>query len=227
MQEAFSPCEGIWNLTPGGSAAYLVIGREKALLIDTSFGEADVLAEARKHTELPIELVNSHGHDDHTGRNADFDRCYAHPGDARRIMARSKAVVPVHEGHVFDLGGRRLEVLDIPGHTPGSIALFDRAARILFTGDTVSDAPVFFVDGDYDAQQYLHSLDRLLSLRGQVERIFCCHGSCQADLALVEKLHEAASAYLEGRLQPRRVDEPFPAELYLTGENLGFIHPLR
>lgn len=226
MKEAFSPCDGVWNLTPEGSAAYLVIGRERALMIDTSFGEADVLAEAKKHTTLPIELVNTHGHDDHTGRNADFERCHVHPGDVRKVTPHSQAAVPVNEGHVFDLGGRCVEVLEIPGHTPGSIALFDRANRILFTGDTVSDAPIFFVEGDYDAEQYLQSLDKLLALRGEVDRIFCCHGSCQADMTLVEKLRAAARAYIDGELTPRRVDEPFPADLYLTAERLGFIRPL-
>ena len=53
---------------------------------------------------------------------------------------RTRACRPtrlLEEGNVVDLGDRRFEVLHVPGHTPGSIALWDEAARLLFTGDTV------------------------------------------------------------------------------------------
>ncbi|MBW9152261.1 MBL fold metallo-hydrolase [Clostridium estertheticum] len=46
--------------------------------------------------------------------------------------------MPVKEGHVFDLGERELEVMYLPGHTNGSIALLDRKNRVLFSGDTIS-----------------------------------------------------------------------------------------
>jgi glyoxylase-like metal-dependent hydrolase (beta-lactamase superfamily II) len=42
----------------------------------------------------------------------------------------------VEDGQVIDLGDRRLEVLHVPGHTPGSIALWEADTGLLFTGDT-------------------------------------------------------------------------------------------
>ncbi len=41
------------------------------------------------------------------------------------------------EGDILDLGNMKLEVLEVPGHTPGSIALFDKEHGILFSGDTL------------------------------------------------------------------------------------------
>ena len=44
---------------------------------------------------------------------------------------------PMEPGTVFDLGGRRIEVLATPGHTPGSVCFLERERRALYTGDTV------------------------------------------------------------------------------------------
>lgn len=43
----------------------------------------------------------------------------------------------IGEGDVIDLGGLKLEVYDLPGHTPGGIALLNRQDRILFVGDSI------------------------------------------------------------------------------------------
>ena len=48
--------------------------------------------------------------------------------------------VPVEEGHVFDLGGKKLEVIELPGHTVGSIGLFDREEKVLLVADAIAAA---------------------------------------------------------------------------------------
>jgi glyoxylase-like metal-dependent hydrolase (beta-lactamase superfamily II) len=53
----------------------------KALLIDSLIGAGNLRAFCRELTDLPITLVNTHGHVDHTGGNFDFDECYIHPND--------------------------------------------------------------------------------------------------------------------------------------------------
>lgn len=55
---------------------FLVVGSERALMIDTCYSTTHALEYARKVTNLPITLVNTHGHFDHIGGNADFDRAY-------------------------------------------------------------------------------------------------------------------------------------------------------
>ena len=60
----------------------LIIGREKALLIDTGNGYADIAEAVRKVTQLPLIVVNTHGHLDHTCGNYFFDQeIYIHPDD--------------------------------------------------------------------------------------------------------------------------------------------------
>jgi glyoxylase-like metal-dependent hydrolase (beta-lactamase superfamily II) len=64
----------------------------------------------------------------------------------------------VREGDTVDLGARSLEVLHIPGHTPGSLALWERATGALFVGDSVTGEEPVEVE---DPEAYLESLARL------------------------------------------------------------------
>jgi glyoxylase-like metal-dependent hydrolase (beta-lactamase superfamily II) len=65
------------------------------------------------------------------------------------------------EGDVVDLGSRAFEVLHVPGHTAGSIALWDPAGGLLFTGDTAAlDDPLHAEDED----AFVVSLERLRAL---------------------------------------------------------------
>lgn len=68
------------------------------------------------------------------------------------------------EGDVLDLGDRHFQVLHLPGHSPGSIALYERSTETLFSGDTVYDGAL--LDNIYhsDKALYRHSLERLRSL---------------------------------------------------------------
>jgi glyoxylase-like metal-dependent hydrolase (beta-lactamase superfamily II) len=76
----------------------------------------------------------------------------------------------VGDGDVIDLGDRRLEVLHVPGHTPGSIALWEAATGLLFSGDTAYvDARLGF--DDFDAAE--RSLRRLRDL--PVRRVHAGH----------------------------------------------------
>jgi glyoxylase-like metal-dependent hydrolase (beta-lactamase superfamily II) len=65
---------------------------------------------------------------------------------------------------VVDLGDRVLEVIHTPGHSPGGIALFERATGILFSGDIVYDGPLIEGCPGADAADYVRSMRRLLEL---------------------------------------------------------------
>ncbi len=170
----FAP--GVYALTTKGSISYMVVGNEKALVIDTGFGMDDVYAPAKKATDLPIILVNTHGHGDHIGCNEKFDEVYAHPLEHEKVSRKNKDIKPVTEGYVFDLGGRKLEVIEIPGHTPGGIALFDRENKMIFTGDMVYDGPLFLQFPYSNLNDYVASMDKLIAMEDKIDYIFCCHG---------------------------------------------------
>jgi glyoxylase-like metal-dependent hydrolase (beta-lactamase superfamily II) len=77
---------------------------------------------------------------------------------------RTPAIEPtrlLRDGDVVDLGDRSFDVLHLPGHTAGSIALWDADAGLLFTGDTAAlDDPLHAVD----EEAFVRSLRRLRQL---------------------------------------------------------------
>ena len=87
-------------------------------------------------------------------------------------------ISPLADGDVIDLGNRRLTVVHLPGHSPGSIGLFDESCRTLFSGDVVYELS----EGDQlldemrgtDIDAYVASLKRLASLK--IETTYAGHG---------------------------------------------------
>jgi hydroxyacylglutathione hydrolase len=142
---------------------YLLFGAKEALLVDTGASGASVItvideqlqrhAKRLKSAPLPLVVVHSHGHGDHTAGDAELRRRPAtRIGDARpQALTQFFALKnwPRESGR-YDLGDRLIDVVPIPGHEPASIAIYDRRTAILLTGDSlyagrlyVNDAPAF------------------------------------------------------------------------------------
>ncbi|MCR4435304.1 MAG: MBL fold metallo-hydrolase [Clostridiales bacterium] len=66
---------------PLGAFVTLLLGREKALLFDTTFGIGDLKSHVADITDLPLVVVNSHGHVDHSCGNYQFDEVFIHEAD--------------------------------------------------------------------------------------------------------------------------------------------------
>ena len=93
-----------------------------------------------------------------------------------------------HDGDKFDLGGRTLEVLATPGHTPDAIALFDRANGLLFTGDTYYPAPIWLFRPETDLVAYTASIRRLATLEPQVKVVLGAHNIPVAPPSVLARL---------------------------------------
>ena len=178
---------------------YLVLGKEKALLIDTGFGIYSLKEKVRGITELPIIVVNTHAHPDHCGGNAEFDAPLLHPDDFEAYAANTgyaaryeeishipdsaeylenlqpdpPAPVPLREGTTLDLGGRTLEVILLRGHTRGSIALFDRQTGSLFAGDNIQQMTNLTEQWASSVEELLPELEKLREL--PIEKIYSGH----------------------------------------------------
>ena len=183
------------------ATGYLVVGREKACVIDTMNGYNDLNRPVRELTDKPVTVINTHGHPDHIFGNVYFDNACLHPADLP--LARMFAEEPefeafckeknlrmppfseVKEGDVFDLGERHLEVFGLPGHTPGGIVLLLREDRILFTGDSVNHHLWMQLEGCAPLAEYLENLDRVMFLENEADRILHGHGRDFDDISLL------------------------------------------
>ena len=99
----------------------------------------------------------------------------------------------VQEGDIIDLGDRVFEVLHLPGHSPGSIGLWEAATQMLFSGDAVYDGPLLDEIPGSDIPEYLRTMRRLESLPARV--VHAGHDP-SFDGA---RLRQLARAYLERR----------------------------
>ncbi|MFT5482452.1 MAG: glyoxylase-like metal-dependent hydrolase (beta-lactamase superfamily II) [Halieaceae bacterium] len=71
----------------------------------------------------------------------------------------------LHNGDIIDLGNRAFEVMHLPGHSSGSIGLFDAKQQILFSGDVVYDGELLDDLEDSVVVDYLSTMEELLELK--------------------------------------------------------------
>jgi glyoxylase-like metal-dependent hydrolase (beta-lactamase superfamily II) len=86
------------------------------------------------------------------------------PGAAAYAIAPAPATHVLEDGDVVDLGDRHFEVMHLPGHSPGSIALWEAASGILFSGDVVYDGQLLDDNADSSVPDYIRSMERLRDL---------------------------------------------------------------
>lgn len=105
----------------------------------------------------------------------------------------SKVTRLVVEGDAIDLGDRRFEVLHLPGHSPGSIGLWESATGTLFSGDAIYDGPLLDELLDSNITDYCVTMERLLEL--PVEVVHAGHDPSFGR----ERLRQIARDYLDKR----------------------------
>lgn len=106
---------------------------------------------------------------------------------------RTAATRTVDEGDIIDIGNRRFEVLHLPGHSPGSIGLWEADSGTLFSGDAVYDGPLLDGLSDSSIPDYVATMKRLRDLPVHV-----VHGGHDPSFGR-ERLVELADAYLAKR----------------------------
>jgi glyoxylase-like metal-dependent hydrolase (beta-lactamase superfamily II) len=169
---------------------YLLFGTNRALLIDSgsrNFPAATMLQnvvgkwlERNHREEISVVVVHSHPHSDHVAGDAQLRSMNSpnvHVTVVTPDVASTKAFYgiqtwPTDIGSV-DLGGRVLDAIAIPGHSPLSMALYDRTTGILFTGDSLYPGRLYVLSWT----DFRESTDRLVTFtRGKViSHILGCH----------------------------------------------------
>jgi glyoxylase-like metal-dependent hydrolase (beta-lactamase superfamily II) len=118
--------------------------------------EADLLADPTRENTLADPYVTDEIFDA-LPPEPYCSKCYA--------VKRAPATRLLEDGDVIDLGDRQFEVIHTPGHSPGGIALYEKATEILFSGDILYDGPLIEDTYHSNADDYHASMERLLRLK--------------------------------------------------------------
>lgn len=184
---------------------FLLLGKEKALWVDSGVSGADLKALAREITELPTVLINTHGDGDHTSGNGSFDRYYMHSEDYVSSGLKEKCPESrceyVADGTTIDLGGRILEIWEIPGHTKGSIAILDVNTRRLIAGDSVQNGIIYMFGEKRAPKRFDDSLNKLIGKSDKYDTVLCSHGERELPAEYVGKVKNCWQLVLAGKAE--------------------------
>ncbi len=124
--------------------------------------------------------------------------------------AKAYAVQPfhvtdwIHGGEKIDLGGRVLEVIPVPGHTPDSIALWDAANGLLFTGDMYYPGPIFLFRPETDLDAYEASIQKMATLGAKL--LLPAHNVPVADPFDLPRVLAAMKQARSGKIKPVKAE---------------------
>lgn len=216
---------------------YLLEGEREAALIDTGMGMIDLRNLAESLTQKPLKVLNTHGHFDHAGGNSAFDCSFIHEEDIPvyraycggelqtffpqySFPAPTDRLAAMHDGDVFDLGGRTLQIIHTPGHTVGSVCILDRERRWLFTGDTCCKADVL-LNLPYAAsvEQYRNSMARLQRLRSCYDITWPAHHQVPVRPEILDQFLQAAQLLCGKQAEGDSLNTVFgPCKRFAIGE---------
>ena len=212
---------GTWALGEPADAPdnyeYLLVGKTRALLFDAGSGDRDITPVVRALTPLPITVLPSHLHFDHTNGLTHFahialvdlpeTRADQHGDQVQLTRHQYLGNHPpqfrvsewLRPDSTIDLGGRQITLLSTPGHTATSVSLSDPAQHLLFTGDFLYPTTLYAFMADSSLSAYVATADRLLAALPANTRIYgahCCRndGVAQAPYLAMADLAQARDA---------------------------------
>ena len=201
--------------------AYVLKGETRAILFDTGSGTRDIAFVAGKVTKKPMTAVASHLHYDHIGSMGSFaqvamvdlpiNREATHdnrlsPPVMRSLWAFSRSFAVTEwwkPGDTIDLGGRSIEVVHVPGHSPDSIALVERATGYAFVGDFLYGGPLLANLPGSDLKAWLASTQKLLREYPEIRTVYGAHWQGRMTRESLEALERALTDVIEKRATGR------------------------
>ncbi len=215
---AEAPATGVTN-------TYMIIGTDGAAFVDTGWdreGEAEARLEyIQRMGNPPMKaIVVTHRHPPHWGNAPAIQRATGAPilcapdekEPIEAVMEGARVDRVVQDGETLSLGNMTLEFVHAPGHTYGSLAVFIRESRALFTGDNVMGIGTSVVNpGQGDIASFLRTMDKFLGYNPAV--IYPGQGPMVADPRaklneLIQHRHEREQQIVDLLRQgPRTADE--------------------
>lgn len=121
--------------------------------------------------------------------------------DSHVIHPYADRVTWVEDGHTIDIGGYELQILHMPGHSPGSVVLLDRERGYLWSGDTYYPGPIWLFFPGTDFAAYRESIRRLANMAPDFTHVFPAHNVLIDDPDVLVRARDAFEKIVGGELQ--------------------------
>lgn len=203
------------------SRQFFFIGTEKILLVDTGFGRVDLTARIREVSDLPIEVLLTHGHVDHIGGLKQFGECFVNERDNSMLPEDIKKK-PLKDGDKIDLGNFVFEVIEIPGHTEGSVVLLERNRKILIAGDSVQEGPIFMFGDVSKFDSYIASMEKLNKFKKNIKTIYSAHNTLSYGPEYIKYCIEDAKLFKAGKIVPEVSEAMGKTRKTYKGKHVSF-----
>jgi glyoxylase-like metal-dependent hydrolase (beta-lactamase superfamily II) len=132
---------------------------------------------------------------------------------------------PLSDGMLLDLGGRTLEVICTPGHTPGSVCLLDIERRQLFSGDTVCDEGVLLhLDHSNSVETFKESILRLKAASERFRTIWPAHHALSLDHSWLDEYITCADQIIAGTAETVQTSSAIGSGLSTKFGRIGLVY---
>ena len=112
---------------------------------------------------------------------------------------RAVKTYPIYTGDIFDLGGTQIEVIQVPGHTYGTVVFLDRARRILFSGDACNANTLVGLEGSTTIEEYLESLLFFKTYQPAFDVMYGGHGAGPVPNSIIDDAIQLCRDIIDGR----------------------------
>lgn len=221
-----------------GVACYLIEGNEKACLLDTCCGYGNLKEYVSSLTDKELFVILTHGHYDHVGSAVFFEKVYMNPLDMpvleahkagrehfleedKKIISALKDItydmvnpfpenepIATADGDEFDLGDLTIQMISVPGHSPGMMCALIKEERTMVYGDACGMNVLLRDEFASCVSEYRNALLKLKQFDSEYDTILRNHGSYTNDKRLLDNVLECCDEILAHK------DDHHPVAMY-------------
>ena len=171
---------------------------ELPVMMAATHGHIDHVGAAWEYGEVfinpdDIALMYTPHHSEPAGRLG-FASAPSFTGEPKRTVPtladvpapRPVKTYPIYEGDIFDLGGIQIEVIQVPGHTQGTVVFLDRAARVVYSGDACNANTLLCLPGSTTIEEYKESLLHFKTFQKDFDVMYGGHGAVAVPNTIID-----------------------------------------